>query len=186
MKSIRAPKRADEESGFPGTAALAALRGWYAGLSARAAVAQYLGQDKVTGQSSRSMLGDIRRRLARHAREMHRDDLASLIEHPAAERSQHARVVMDAVEVLRHLRAPTPLVTDGVERWLPARAAGAIKAHGFKTLADLTVRIPRRRRWWTAIPGLGATGARQVEAFFAAHPHLTQQARALVPIGVQG
>lgn len=56
---------------------------------------------------------------------------------------------------------------------------------GLRTLADLTVRIPRRRRWWAAIPGLGATGARQVEAFFAAHLHLTQQARALVPVGAQ-
>lgn len=76
-------------------------------------------------------------------------------------------------------------MTDDVERWLPARAAGAMKAHGIKTLAELTVRIPRRRRWRTAVPGLGATGARQVEAFFAEHPQLTQQARALVPIGAQ-
>lgn len=76
-------------------------------------------------------------------------------------------------------------MTDDVERWLPTRPAGAMKAHGIKTLAELTVRIPRRRRWWTAIPGLGATGAKQVEAFFAEHPHLTQQARALVPIGAQ-
>ncbi len=60
-----------------------------------------------------------------------------------------------------------------------------MKAHGIKTLAELTVRIPRRRRWWTAIAGLGATGARQVESFFAEHPHLTQQARVLVPIGAQ-
>lgn len=49
--------------------------------------------------------------------------------------------------------------------------------HGIGTLADLTVRIPRRRRWWTGIPGLGA---RKIEAFFAAHPTLTERARALV------
>lgn len=47
------------------------------------------------------------------------------------------------------------------------------------------MRIPRRRRWWTAIPGLGAAGARGVESFFAGHPQLTQQARALVPVGAQ-
>ncbi|EMP6677041.1 Tn3-like element Tn4401 family resolvase TnpR, partial [Citrobacter freundii] len=45
-----------------------------------------------------------------------------------------------------------------------------------------TVRIPRRRGWWKAIEGLGMTGARQVEAFFAAHPQLTERARALIPI----
>ena len=50
---------------------------------------------------------------------------------------------------------------------------------GIKTLAALTVRIPRRRRWWAAIPGLGAAGARQVEAFFGEHPELTDRARAI-------
>jgi hypothetical protein len=185
MKSTPVFKPAIPERDFPGTAALAALRAWFAGLSAREAVAQYLGHDRAIGQSSRAMLGDIRRQLARFARERHREDLASLLEHPAAERAQHARAVMDAVDTLRHLPPPAPLVTDDVERWLPTRPAGAMKAHGIKILADLTVRIPRRRRWWTAIPGLGATGARQVEAFFAGHPHLTQQARALVPIGAQ-
>lgn len=80
---------------------------------------------------------------------------------------------------------PTPQVTDDVERWLPTRVARAIKTHGLKTLAELTVRIPRRRHWWTGITGLGTTGARQVKAFFAAHPQLTASARALVPIGAQ-
>jgi site-specific recombinase XerD len=51
-----------------------------------------------------------------------------------------------------------------------------------KTLAALTVRIPRRRRWWVAIPGLGARGARRIEAFFASHPQLTERARALVVV----
>jgi len=168
---------------FPSATDLAALRAWYAGLNAREAVVQYLGHGKANGQSSRAMLGEIRRRLVRYARERHREDLAGLLEHPAAARALHARAVLNGIEMLRHLPAPAPLVTDGVEHWLPARAARAIKAHGFKTLAELTVRIPRRRRWWTAVAGLGATGARQVEAFFAAHPQLTQQARALVPVG---
>ncbi|EDT03123.1 phage integrase family protein [Burkholderia ambifaria IOP40-10] len=56
----------------------------------------------------------------------------------------------------------------------------ALQAHGIRTLADLTVRIPRRRRWWIAIAGLGAAGARHVEAFFAAYPVLTERARALI------
>ena len=121
MKSIRPSKPAKEQQDFPGTAALAALRAWYAGLDARAAVAQYLGHDKATGQSSRAMLGDIRRQLARYARARHREDLAGQVEHPAAEQAQHACTVMDAIETLRHLTAPTPRVTDDVERWLPAR-----------------------------------------------------------------
>jgi hypothetical protein len=185
MKSIQVSKTANEGKDFPGPAALAALRAWYAGLDARAAVAQYLGHGKASGQSSRAMLGNIRRQLASYARARQREDLAGLLEHPMAERVQRAHAVSDAIETLRRLPAPTPLVTDDVERWLPVRTARALKAHGFKTLSELTVRIPRRRRWWTAIAGPGAIGARQVEAFFAAHPHLTQQARALVRVGAQ-
>jgi len=44
-------------------------------------------------------------------------------------------------------------------------------------LAALTVRGPRRRRWWVASPGLGAAGARRIEAFFARHPQPTERAR---------
>lgn len=183
--SGRSARTQGSEGEFPSADALAALRAWYAGLDARAAVAQYLGQNKATGESSRAILGEVRRRLARYAQTRHREDLAGLIGHPARERTQRSRSVLEAIETLRHLSVPTPQVTDDVGRWLPARIAGAIKAHGLKTLAELTVRIPRRRRWWTGIPGLGATGARQVEAFFAAHPQLTASARALVPIGTQ-
>lgn len=147
MKSTQISKAANEEKDFPGAAALAALRARYAGLSARAVVAQYLGHHKASGQSSRAMLGDIRRYLAGYVRQRRREDLAGLLEHPAAERAQHARAVMDVIEVLRHLPAPAPLVTDEVDRWLPARAARAMQAHGVKTLAELTVRIPRCRRW---------------------------------------
>lgn len=185
MKSAPKPAPTRSAEDFPGSSSLAALRAWYAGLDARAAVSQYLGQDKASGQSSRAMLGEIRRQIARYARTRHREDLAVLIEHPSVERAQHARAVLEAIETLKHLVVPTPQVTDDVVRWLPARIAGAIKAHGLRTLADLTVRVPRRRRWWTAIPGLGAAGARQVEVFFAAHPQLTASARALVPIGAQ-
>lgn len=171
--------------GFPDAVELAALRAWYAGLSARAAVARYLGQIKEEGESSRAMISNVRRRLASYARVRHREDLASLIEHPPAERERHGRAVVDAIEVLRHLPICKPLVTDDVERWLRPRSARALKAHGIKTLADLTVRVSRRRRWWAAIPDLGITSAKQIEAFFAGHAELTERARALVPVGKQ-
>jgi len=56
----------------------------------------------------------------------------------------------------------------------------ALRAHGIDTLADLTVRIPRRRQWWKTVPGLGPAAAHRIEAFFAAHPALTERARALI------
>ena len=170
----------DASTTFPDAASLAALRAWHAGLSSRQAVAQYLGEERAHGQSSRAVLGRMRRRLAALARERGRDDLAALFEMPASERVEQGRAADRAIEVLRALPIPRPAITDDIGRWLPARAVAALRAHGIDTLAALTVRVPRRRRWWAAIPRLGAASARQIEAFFAAHTELTERARALI------
>jgi site-specific recombinase XerD len=167
---------------LPDTAALAALRAWHEGLSARAAVEQYLPQTLVDGASARGVLGNIRRQLQRLARSRQRADLAETFAVERRGDAAHARAVAQAIETLRALPPPQPLIGDRVERWLPARIAAALQATGIDTLAALTLRVPRRRRWWTAVPGLGTTGARQVEAFFAAHPDLTERARALVAV----
>jgi hypothetical protein len=74
----------------------------------------------------------------------------------------HARAMAHVIETLRALPPPQPRAST---RW-----------------RQQTLRVPRRRRWWTAVPRLGATGARQVEAFFAAHPELTERDRALVAV----
>ena len=167
---------------FPDAASMAALRAWYEGVSARDAVVRYLGHRKVDGESSRGILGRIRRQLIDLARRCHRGDLVALFSHPVAERAQHARAVAHAIERLQTLPMPEPLIGDDIALWLPARAVSALYAQGIKTLAALTVRIPRRRRWWTAVPGLGAAGARHIEAFFSEHPQLTERARALVVV----
>lgn len=165
---------------LPDAASLAALRAWYEGLSTNEAVLRYLGHIKADGQSSRGMLGAIRRQLVCVAKRLHRDDLAALFEHPVSERTKHARAVARAIDVLPSLPMPQPLIGDDIEQWLDPRAVHALQAQGIKTLAALTVRIPRRRRWWAGIPGLGAAGARDIEAFFAEHPQLTERARALL------
>lgn len=163
---------------FPDEAELAALRSWYAGLDARAAVARYLGDRRAAGASSRSILGLIRRRLVAYARARHREDFAAaFVDHPS---NASADVVARTIDALRHLPVPEPHISDEIGAWLPPRVVAALRAHGIRTLADLTVRIPRRRRWWSAIDGLGVAGARHVEAFFAAHPALTERARALI------
>lgn len=171
-----------DPQGFPSPAELAALRGWYAGLPARQAVVHYLGDRKATGQSSRAMITAIRRKLALFALARHRDELAEVILHPPAERLERAKAVLRTVEALRRMPLPQPLITDDIARWLPARAVGALQQQGIHTLAELTLRIPRRRRWWASIRGLGARGAAQIEAFFAAHPQLTERARALIVV----
>ena len=60
----------------------------------------------------------------------------------------------------------------------PARRA--LRARGIGTLADLTVRVPRRPRWWAAgIVGLGASGARQ-------HGEVVPLEQLIVPAAVDG
>lgn len=160
--------------------AVAALRAWHEGMSSRAAVERYLPQRLGAGRSARGVLGSVRRELAQYARVRQREDLARLFEVPADQRIRHVAAVQAAVEELRRLPIPRPLIGDECARWLPARAVAALREHGIRTLADLTVRIPRRRQWWANIPGLGETSAREIEAFFAANPELTERARALI------
>ena len=171
-----------DSDALPDAAALAALRAWYEGMDSRAAVERYLGERRAAGESSRGLLGRLRRQVADFARARHRPDLATLFERAGARGSKRAAAIACALNTLASLPVPQPLIGDDVERWLQPRLAAALRAAGIKTLADLTVRVPRRRRWWVTVPGLGATGARQIEVFFAAHPELTQRARALVVV----
>lgn len=168
------------QAGFPSASELACLRAWYAGLPARQAVIQYMGDRKATGQSSRAMITRIRKSLAAFARSRHRDELLPVLLHRADERLKHGRAVLNAIEMLRGLPAPAPLITDEVERWFSSRTTAALRRNGIRTLAELTLRVPRRRCWWNAIDGLGKTQATRIEAFFAEHPDLTERARQLV------
>lgn len=172
--------------GLPDAAELAVLRAWHAGLSARKAVERYLGERRALGQSSRGILGRIRRQLAAFARQRQREDLVVLFEMPAADRAKQGRAADQAIELLRTLPLPAPLISDDVGLWLDARAVAALRAAGIDTLADLTVRVPRRRRWWVVIPGLGQASARRIEAFFADHPRLTERARTLIAEQARG
>jgi site-specific recombinase XerD len=165
---------------MPNAAELAALRAWYEGLGAKQAVVRYLGHNKADGQSSRGMLGTIRRRLMAFARSRGRDDLAQLFVHPDSQRSSRVRSVLRTIELLPSLASPQPLIGDEIAHWLEPRAVRALEGQGIKTLAALTLRIPRRKMWWTGIAGLGAAGARRIEEFFAQHPELTARARDLV------
>ncbi|WP_029001378.1 site-specific integrase [Azohydromonas australica] len=167
---------------LPDAAALSALRAWHEGLSSREAVARFIPERRLLGGSSRAMIGDIRRQLAAFAASRQREDLARLITGTARKGAAAARAVAQAVEALRHAPIPQPLIGDDVGRWLPPRVAAVLHKAGIRTLAELTLRVPRRRRWWIGIAGLGQAMAAQVEDFFAAHPDLTERARALVTV----
>ncbi|RZA27999.1 MAG: integrase, partial [Proteobacteria bacterium] len=166
--------------GFPTASELAALRAWYQGLDTREAVARYLDDSLITGSTARSVIRNIRNQLREFARLRLRPDLANLIGHKDAERTRLARSVFQAIETLRASTPAMPHISDAIERWLAPQAVEALHAYGIRTLTDLTVRIARRKMWWINIPGLGRTGACQIEVFFAQHTALTERARDLV------
>jgi site-specific recombinase XerD len=143
-------------------------------------VDRYLQHGRAPGESARGVVSGIRRQLIAFACDRQRPDLAELLRHPVNERMTRAGAVVYAIEILRSLPVPQPQIADDIELWLAPRAVRVLRAHGIATLADLTVRVPRRRRWWSTIAGLGQTSARQIEAFFEAHPQLTERARALI------
>ena len=183
MQSRRTPAAfalPSSPEGFPTASELAALRAWYQGLDTRDAVARYLDNRLAAGGSSRAIIRRIRDRLCQVAVSRSRRDLAQLMRHRESERAKFARAVFQAVKALQSTPPAVPHIGDAVERWLAPRSVQALHAYGIGTLADLTVRVARRKMWWSNIPGLGAIGARQIEAFFAQHPALTERARALI------
>jgi site-specific recombinase XerD len=182
----RVPALSSEADGFPDADELAVLRAWYSGLPVRQAVARYLPAALGNGRSARGVLGRIRSKLVAIAREVHRNDLATLLANPSAGRERHAKAVAQAIDALRTARPPEPQIADDIAQWFSPRAVRVLNAHGIVTLSDLTVRIPRRREWWKSVPGLGAASARAIEAFFAAWPALTEKARALVVTSQRG
>lgn len=165
---------------FPPAQAVAALRARLQGVPAIDAVQRYLPERVKRGGSARVILGEVRRDLVQYARQRGRDDLGAIVTHSATAGAKGLAQLDRALELLRALPLPPPLIGDDIGRWLPGRPAQALQAAGIETLADLTMRIPRSRSWWKAVPGFGPVQASQVERFFLANPELTERARALV------
>lgn len=174
MKTRHAEAVPPDACAFPDDAALAALRSWYAGVSARESVDRYLGHADEPGVSARTTVARIRQRVVACAQSRHRPELAAVF--GARPDPQHAGAIARAIEVLRSLPLPDPQPADSVGFWLPPRVAAALEAHGIGTLADLLVREQRRRRWWKPVEGLGAAGAAKIRRFLAEHPGLTNLA----------
>ncbi|MFW2274430.1 integrase, partial [Burkholderia orbicola] len=84
-------------AGFPDADELAALRAWYAGMTVRQAVERYLPDRLGDGRSARGVIGAIRRRLVRVARQVGRPDLAERLGHADGERLREAKVATDAI-----------------------------------------------------------------------------------------
>jgi site-specific recombinase XerD len=165
---------------FPPAEAIAALRARLQGVPAGDVVRHYLPERARRGGSARVILGEIRQDIVQFARVRGREDLGRVIIDCATRGSSGLRDLDATLEKLRALPLPPPQIGDEVTRWLPARVASVLEAAGIKSLADLTVRVPRSSGWWQAIPGLGKASAALVERLFAANPELTERARALI------
>ena len=165
---------------FPDHASLAALRAWYDGVPARAAVNRYLAHARIQAQSSRGVIGRIKRRLMRIAQTHGRGDIASVFVDQGTDRAVQVRAVRRAIEELRVVIGRDPQINDDIALWLPTRAIRALKGQGIATLAELTLRVSRRRMWWINMPGIGPASARDIETLFSQHPKLTDAARQLV------
>lgn len=163
---------------------LAAFRAWLQRVPSRAAVDRYLSDRRTAVASARSVIGRVKRQLVAFATGHAHADLAATLAASSPPNRKLAKAAAAAIETLRAMPPPQPLIGDAVERWLPARLVGVLHAAGLRTLADLTLRVPRRRRWWVGIAGLGPAGARRTEAFFAQHPALTDRARALITVNL--
>lgn len=145
------------------------LRAWYEGSPSRVAIARYCQQVLTPDRSARGVLGGLRRQLADYARAVGVTIWQSFLPVPPAP----ARTTQAPSRARSRRRGPCfqrrhrfPSLSNG-------GCPHAPPAHGLKTLADFTVRIPQRKRWWLAIDGLGARSARAIEVDFAAHPQLT-------------
>jgi hypothetical protein len=109
-----------------------------------------------------------------------RDDLAAA-EVGTPESKVADKATLAAIDSLRDLPLPRPLAGDAVERCLGYRLARPLHAAGVPTLADVTLRVPKRRRWWTGIVGIRPAGAPVIEAFFALQIDRLEVAKALWP-----
>lgn len=171
----------EEVPGFPDSSELAAFRAVAEGLDTRVAVERFAPHLLGDGKSARAVIGRTRRLLQRAARRAGRDDLVELLDAARTRPgTRRAARISSAIEELRCATPKRPMIGDAVADWFTPRISAALHAAGIKTLAALTLRVPRRRMWWVAIPGLGKASAKRVEALFSAHPDLTERARALV------
>ncbi|WP_239143014.1 phage integrase family protein [Variovorax sp. WS11] len=175
--ALSAPPDSPVDFMWPDEASLAAFRAWLQGVPSRAAVDRYLSDRRAAGASARSVIGRVKRQLVIFATSRARANLAATLVTASPSDRELAKAAATAIETLRGIPPPQPLIGDAVDRWLPVGLLGVLHAAGIRTLADLTLRVPRRRRWWASIGGLGPAGARHIEAFFAQHPAFTERAR---------
>ena len=144
--ALSAPPSMSADPTWPDEAALAAFRAWLQGVPSRAAVDRYLSDRRASGASARSVIGRVKRQLVAFATSRAQVELAATLAASSPSDRKLAKAAAAAIETLRGMPLPQPLIGDAIDRWLPVRLVDVLRAAGIRTLADLTVRVPWRRR----------------------------------------
>lgn len=153
-------------------AAAAALKLWYEGFDARAAVERYLGNRPDNRETARAVIGRLRARWAELARSKGLDEQAALFEVPAAERTRFASKMADAMSIVANTPTKAPGRDDKVSSWLSVRLARPLEKAGLGTLGALADKANEHPAWWTQVEGLGKLGAQSVIDFLKKHPQV--------------
>ena len=89
---------------------------------------------------------------------------------PDARSARRQRLYERQLALLRQLEelsAETPSPTDAVTGWFDDALATKLVTAGLVTLDDLNRKVSAGGRWFGALPGIGLTKARRIEAFLA-------------------
>jgi hypothetical protein len=121
--ALSAPPRTSADPTWPDEASLAAFRAWLQGVPSRAAVDRYLSDRRAAGESSRSVIGRVKRQLVAFATSRGHADLAATLAASSPSDRKLAKAAAAAIETLRGMPPPQPLIGDAVER-------GRVPAHG--------------------------------------------------------
>ena len=103
---------------------LAAFRAWLQGLSSRQAVDRYLSERRAAGASSRTLIGRVKRQLVAFAGSRSRADLAAILGAARPTDKRSAKAAAAAIESLRGMPRPEPLIEDAVALWLGGTRQG--------------------------------------------------------------
>src|SRR5437868_6748578 len=98
------------EIDWPDEAALAAFRAWLQGVPSREAVDRYLPERRAAGASARAAIGQVKRQLVAFAISRARADLATVLQATNPTDKKGARTAQAAIETLRGMPLPTPLI----------------------------------------------------------------------------
>ena len=121
--ALTAPPGTPADPAWPDDAALAAFRAWLQGVPSRAAVDRYLPDRRAAGASARSQIGRVKRQLAAFATSRAQTEVAATFTAARPSDRKLAKAAAAAIETLRGMPPPQPLIGDAVERWLGVWAA---------------------------------------------------------------